>query len=362
MTSSIRLAQEHTPFIDMSWLYAHVNDPDVVIIDVRFALNDPTYGYKAYKNGHIPGALFMDLEKDLSAPPHAHGGHGGRHPLPEAHVFVRRLGELGIGPAQTVVIYDDHAGGFAARLWWMLKAIGHEKVFILNQGFSAWEGAGYPVEKGIGRFGARHATGHVHADPASMTDYVNNDAGRTADHIQNAKGSGTFDRDDDHDMRHSKDYAQLLAAGKEFTYQHMPVADVHFIREVALAKSRPALLIDARDEKRYLGEIEPIDPVAGHIPGAVNIFYQSLLSPETNALGDLDYLNKALVAHLPETFRNNASERPIICYCGSGVTSTALVAAFYALGYNHVYLYPGSYSDWVSYGKHPIARARHTFG
>lgn len=307
-----------SPFVDMAWLYEHLEAPEVVLIDARFALNDPSYGYRAYQSGHIQGAVYMDLEKDLSAPPHAEAGHGGRHPLPNVNDFVQGLGEKGIAPTHTVVVYDDHAGGFAARLWWMLKAIGHEHVYILNQGYHAWESAGYPIETG---------EGHAHR----------------------------HHRDGD-------DYGRLLALGQSFAFSHMPIADVQMVRAVALSKERQALIVDAREERRYLGEIEPIDPVAGHIPGAINIFYQSLLAPETKVLGDKAHLKNALWAKLPKAFQERTADQPIICYCGSGVTSAALVAAFHALGYRNVFLYPGSYSDWVSYREHPIARGLHISG
>ncbi|MDY0323041.1 MAG: sulfurtransferase [Candidatus Carbobacillus sp.] len=324
-----------SPFIEMSWLYDHLEAPEVVTIDVRFALNDPSYGWEAYRKGHIPGAFYMDLEKDLSAPPHADQGHGGRHPLPKVEDFVQRLGERRISPAHTVIVYDDHAGGFAARLWWMLKAIGHDNVFILNQGYSAWERLGYPIEMG-----------EVHLDR----------------HLRNGGDHSRTHLDTEGEKAVGDDYGRRLALGQSFAYTHMPIAHVQMVREVALTKERLALIVDAREEKRYLGEVEPIDPVAGHIPGAINIFYQSLLSPDTKVLGDKDYLKKVLWTRLPVTFQDRSTELPIICYCGSGVTSAALVAAFHALGYRHVYLYPGSYSDWVSYSEHPIARALHISG
>ena len=237
----------------------------VVIVDIRWALTDPEQGRVTYLNGHIPGAVFADLDEDLSGPP----GLDGRHPLPDPGAFAATLGRLGIEPETHVITYDDTGGVVAARLWWMLQAIGHEKAQLLNGGYQAWIGAGYEVE-----------TGPVDPEPTSYP---------TPDGF-----SGTVDR---------------------FTLEGRT-------------------LVDARAPERYRGEIEPVDPKAGHIPGAIN-------RPTTTNLGpDGRFL------HADQLFDIYRGLTDPVVYCGSGVNACHDIVAMVAAGLPTPDLYPGSFSEW----------------
>jgi len=185
-----------------------LGSPDLRIVDTRFSLKDPQEGRRLYEQGHIPGALYFDLEGDLSAPP---GEHGGRHPLPNMAAFARMLAARGIGNEHHVVVYDDRSGMFAGRLWWTLRYAGHDRVQVLDGGLSAWLEAGFEVTQ-------------------EVPDYPPSD----------------------------------------FSLHLRPemVADVEAVRRKL--HDLNVLLIDARGPERYRGEVEPLDKKAGHIPGAVN--------------------------------------------------------------------------------------------
>lgn len=202
------------PLVTPEWLYEHLKDPDLVVVDCRFDLTRPQSGKEGYRRNHIPGALYLDLEKDLSAPV---GIHGGRHPLPDVDRFADRLGEVGIDRRRTVVAYDDQGGAMAARLWWMLRCLGHEAVFVLNGGYTAWTEMGYPVNDEVPR-----------PEPTRFVPNPNRD---------------------------------LLVGMEE-------------------VKAWDGLLIDSREPARYEGKAEPIDAKAGHIPGAVNRFWKENLGED----------------------------------------------------------------------------------
>ena len=209
-----------TPLVDIQWLQAHLKNPNLVIIDCRFALSDPQKGRQDYLSGHIPGATYLDLEQDLSSPVEQHGG---RHPLPDLDAFVRKLERLGISsqPATSVIAYDATKGAFAARLWWLLRFLGHEAVAVLDGGFPAWQAAKLPLTSAIPRESSGHFT------PVLQTDWV-------------------------------VDRAAIIAAQTQ----------------------RNKALIDARSPERYQGLHEPIDPIAGAIPQAANFFWQTNLNEE----------------------------------------------------------------------------------
>jgi thiosulfate/3-mercaptopyruvate sulfurtransferase len=190
-------------------LYDSLNDPDLVIVDVRFDLKSPEAGRHDYEAGHIPNAVYLALEPDLSGPA---GAHGGRHPLPEVEVFARILERAGISNGSRVVVYDASAGMFAGRLWWMLKYLGHDRVQLLDGGYPAWLEAGYPTSRNI---------------PAPPM--------------------GTF---------------------KPQPQPHL-VAGVVEVRDALQDPS--TLLVDARGADRYRGENETMDKKAGHIPSALNL-------------------------------------------------------------------------------------------
>ncbi|WP_342042796.1 sulfurtransferase [Bacillus sp. OTU2372] len=193
---------------DSEWLLKHLNDVNVKIVDCRFSLAEPQKGKINYLQSHLPGAVYFDLEQDLSG---TVGDHGGRHPLPDVDVFVNKLENAGINHEITVIAYDDGEGAFAARFWWLLKYLGHENVYVLDGGFKNWLKADFPVTADI----------------------------------------PTFKRED---FRLSL-RSELLAIYEEV--------------KAAVAK-QDKVLIDSREAKRYLGLEEPIDKKAGHIPGALN--------------------------------------------------------------------------------------------
>ncbi|AZU63089.1 sulfurtransferase [Neobacillus mesonae] len=195
--------------VDHEWLFNHLHDSRIRIVDCRFSLADKEKGHRDYTEGHIPGAVFFDIEKDLSSPV---GVHGGRHPMPDLDEFIHKLGEAGIDETVTVIAYDNGEGAFAGRFWWLLQYLGHEQVFVLNGGFKQWKEAGSPI---------------------------------TAD-------VPSFDKVQFHSI-----------IREEF------LADVEEVRAVSAGK-KDAVLIDSREAKRYLGIEEPIDKKAGHIPGAIN--------------------------------------------------------------------------------------------
>lgn len=235
------------------------------ICDLRWDLADPDKGRSTYERGHIPGAVFVDLDRDLAGPP----GTNGRHPLPDVDEFTATLGRLGIRPESHVVVYDDVGGRIAARMWWMLLSIGHEKVQVLDGGYQAWIDAGSDV--GVGTVTPKSAR------------YPTREGFR-----------GVVDHD------------QLDGR----------------------------IVVDARAEERYRGETEPVDPKAGHIPGAVNI-------PTSRNLGsDGRFLDSDSLAN---TYDGLVA--PVVS-CGSGVTACHDALAMVAAGHDMPDVYIGSFSEW----------------
>lgn len=251
------------PLVDAGWLAGRLGEPALRPVDCRFVLGDPTAGRRAYESGHVPGATFLDLDADLSGPP----GPGGRHPLPDVDAFVAAARRAGIGRDSHVVAYDDGMTGGAARLWWLLRHVGHDRVSVLEGGLAAWEG---PVA--------------VDVETPPLGDL-------TAD----VRTDDTVDAEDV--------LAGLGAAGR--------------------------VLLDARAPERFRGEVEPIDHVAGHVPGARNLPFDVAYPPPSALLDD---------------------DRELVAYCGSGVTACVVVLAFAASGRGDVRLYPGSWSEWSGRG------------
>lgn len=258
------------------------SQPGLVILDCRFALEDPDYGLRSYAEGHIEGAQFADLERDLSGP--VTKGVTGRHPLPDPDELIERLRGWGINNDSDVVLYDDGPGAFAARAWWLLAWLGkRDGVFVLDGGLKAWHAAGFPLN---------------------------------LDSVKLPRGH--FDGAPDN---------QLL------------------IKAQALQKrlNDPALtLIDARALPRFRGEVEPIDPVAGHIPGA-----------QCAAFGEnLDSSGRFLpVEQLKQRFAEKLGDRSpdeLVAYCGSGVTACHNLFALALAGYPLGKLYAGSWSEWIN--------------
>jgi thiosulfate/3-mercaptopyruvate sulfurtransferase len=273
-------------YVDSDWLKEHLEDSDVRVIDCRFQLGNPDAGRVQYEHSHITGAVYFDLEKDLSG---TVGTHGGRHPLPNFSQLKARLEESGINNDTTLVAYDAKESAFASRFWWLLKYLGHDKVYILNGGFEAWTKARNPVNDQIPKY--------------SRSDFI----------ISKNK--------------------EMLASYEE-------------VKDLALNGSKSAILIDSRENKRFLGIEEPIDRIAGHIPTAIN-------KPWMEGLEN-GYLKSKLQQE--ERFAGLDKEQPVIVYCGSGVTATPNFIALKEAGFKNVRLYAGSYSDWVSYEDNPVGK------
>ncbi|APB34676.1 rhodanese-like domain protein [Gloeomargarita lithophora Alchichica-D10] len=249
-----------------------LDDPELLILDCRFDLAEPNWGQAQYQTSHIPGAFYLDLNRDLSSPVKEHGG---RHPLPDVHTLTKKLNHIGLTARTQVIAYDQGRLAYAARLWWLLRYLGHPRVTLLTGGWDAYVQGGYPVG---------NATPHPHPG-----DFI--------PHIQN----------------------QYLASREEV---------------IAAQNDPDILLVDAREARRYRGEWEPIDPVAGHIPGAVNLPWLELLPPQ------------AYRERWQEIYQN---QQKIICYCGSGVTACVNLLTLEWAGYAPGRLYVGGWSDWCGY-------------
>jgi len=265
------------------WLNEHLGDPDLVIADCRFSLDEPTSGIGQYQQSHIPGAVYFDLNLDLSSAPQTHGG---RHPLPDPLKLAAKLSAAGVSSVDSaspshVVIYDDSRFAFASRLWWLLRYLGHEQVSLLDGGFRNWQKAGLPVTSEVptpkvGCFQPQIQKGWVVDRPQVQA-------------LQNQPG---------------------------------------------------AVLVDARTGDRYRGEFEPIDPIAGHIPGAVN--YPWLDATDEQGYGRSPDEHRQRWASL-------TGATDVIVYCGSGVTACVNLLSIYLAGLPMGRLYAGSWSDWCSY-------------
>jgi thiosulfate/3-mercaptopyruvate sulfurtransferase len=269
--------------VPATWLHENLNNPRLVVIDCRFSLADPQQGRQQYEAAHIPGAYFLDLNQDLSSPVQLHGG---RHPLPDPIELAKTLSCFGIrsGNGQEpswVVAYDDSRFAFAARLWWLLRYMGHDQVAVLDGGLSAWRQAGYALTS---------------------------------------------------DM-------SLPRAG-----QFVPRLRTNWVVDIESVKQRKdspsVVLIDSREGDRYRGEREPIDPIAGHIPGAVNYPWQDV----TDAQG---YVRPA--SEQQQRWASLPQHEERIVYCGSGVTACVNLLSLEMAGISHSQLYVGSWSDWCSY-------------
>lgn len=255
------------PLVSSDWLAARLEEPRLRVVDCRFEIGDPTAGRRQYLDGHIPGAAFLDLDEDLSAPPAPAGSRGpvgGRHPLPDLERFAAAVRRAGIGEGTTAIAYDAQMSGGAARLWWLLRHCGFEDVAVLDGGLAAWEG---PLNAG----------------------------------------------------------EETVVAG-DFAVDRIREDDVVTAREIEVAGAE-LLVLDARAPERFRGEREPIDPLAGHIPGARNLPLADAFPPPADLL---------------------TSRAQLVASCGSGVAACGLVLSLAAAGREDVRLYPGSWSDWVA--------------
>jgi thiosulfate/3-mercaptopyruvate sulfurtransferase len=267
--------------------------PPPVLLDVRWRLGGPP-GRERFREGHLPGAQFVDLDRDLAGPP----GAGGRHPLPDAAAFEAAIRGAGVSDGRPVVVYDENDSTAAARAWWLLRYFGHPQVQVLDGGYQAWLAADQPIESG----------------PAP------------------APAPGTF----------------TVRPG------HLPLLDA----DGAARMAREGVLLDARAPERYRGETEPVDPVAGHIPAAVNAPTSENVGPDGRFL-DADALRARFTLLGAGAAAPAAPDGPdgavtTGVYCGSGVTAAHEVLALAIAGLPAA-LYVGSWSDWITDPARPIA-------
>ncbi len=267
---------------DLKDLLASATPP--VVLDCSFDLADPAAGERSYNEGHLPQALYVHLDRDLAGP---RTGYNGRHPLADRAQYAAWLGRVGVTPETTVVAYDRQGGMYAARVWWVLRWMGHANVALLDGGLNAWQ-----------RGGGELTT--VVPVPAATPPYP-----------EAAPGVPSID-------------ATAL-----------------------LAQLDQVQVIDARAPGRYRGEVEPLDAVAGHIPGAINRFYQDNLTPDGH-FKPADTLRAE--------FESLLDGRPVVQQCGSGVTACHNLLAMEVAGLGASTLYPGSWSEWSSDAARPMAR------
>lgn len=268
--------------VSADWLHSHLHDPQVIIVDCRFALMDRDLGRKQYLESHIEGAYYLDLNLDLSSPVQKYGG---RHPLPDLEQLATKLSAMGVTSGETtsdkktVIAYDDSRFAFASRLWWLLRYMGHEQVAVLDGGFAGWQAQNYAINSEIptAKFGK--------FIPKIQTDWVV----------------------DMETVKARKDLPEVM-------------------------------LVDAREGDRYRGEREPIDPIAGHIEGAVNYPWVEV----TNEQG-------FVIDNQGDRWQEVKNAQEAIVYCGSGVTACVNLLSLKLAGIETGKLYAGSWSDWSSY-------------
>lgn len=301
------------PLVDVATLAAVMAGPrPPVLLDVRWRLGGPP-GRSDYDAGHLPGAQYVDLDTELASAP----GAGGRHPLPDPVDLGAALRRAGVRDDRPVVVYDAADGSIAARAWWLLRWIGHTEVAVLDGGYAAWIGDGHPVSSELGPDSGRQGTGADVAGAAAVDSAVRDiDAGDDAGDIDVRPGA-------------------------------MPVLDA----DAAAALARAGVLLDARAAARYRGETEPIDPKAGHIPGARN-------APAADHVGtDGRWLGAAELAVRFAELGARPGE-PVGAYCGSGVTAASVVLALEVAGVTTrerpAALYVGSWSHWCA-EERPVA-------
>jgi len=271
--------------IDVREVGRHLYDPTWRLVDCRASLADPEAGRRAYETGHIPGAVHAHLDRQLAGP--IVPGTTGRHPLPDRIRLEAAFRAWGIDAGTRIVAYDADNGAFAARLWWLARWLGHAAVAVLDGGYAAWVAAAGAIETGVSRV----PVGSFKAG-APLT--------------------------------HEVTTAELARAPESWT------------------------IVDARGAARYRGDVEPIDPVAGHIPGALNLPFEDNLRPD----GRFCDATELAMRYRDVTNRG----RPVVFYCGSGVTACHDLLAFTHAGLGEAFLYPGSWSEWIQDPRRPVER------
>ncbi len=279
----------YTNIISVTELQNHLDDPAWVLVDCRFSLQDLQRGRRDYLSAHIPGAVYADLNADLSSTPIQ--GQTGRHPLPSPAAAAAVFSAWGIGPGVQVVAYDDAGGALAAvRLWWLLRWLGHDAAAVLDGGWQAWQRAGQPTRAGLEN------------PPARI-----------------------------------------------FTPQIQPALAVSAAEVDALRLDPAYRLCDSRAAERYRGQNETIDPVAGHIPGAISTPYAENLNP------DGAFRSPAELRQRFEAILSGVPASQAVFYCGSGVTAIHNILALEVAGLGQARLFPGSWSEWITDPNRPAA-------
>lgn len=277
----------YATLVDVETLRANLDNPAWLVVDVRHQLADTGYGERAYAEGHIPGAVFLHCDRDLSG---AMNGRNGRHPLPDLQAFAACLGEIGITPVTQVVVYDDSQGMIAGRLWWLLRRLGHQRVALLDGGWQAWRAAGGATTAVLPSLQPTRFIVHPGIEPV--------DAG--------------------------------------YVLAHLESSAMH--------------LVDARAPDRFRGENESLDPVGGHIPGAVNRFFRDNLQADGRFKPAAELRAEwlaILAGNDPET---------VVHSCGSGVSACHNLLAMESAGLPGSRLYAGSWSEWCADPGRPVAR------
>jgi thiosulfate/3-mercaptopyruvate sulfurtransferase len=276
----------HTTLVSTSTLAEHLTDPRWVVFDCRHDLARPEWGRAEYQRSHIPGARFMHLDEDLSGPL---TGRNGRHPLPDPDAFAAKLGPAGVGAESQIVAYDAHGGVFAARAWWMVRWLGHDAVAVLDGGYDKW-------------------------------------------------------------LREERPETSVLPQPKQARFERRPGAvgvDVAFVARHL--RDTAVKVVDARSADRYRGENETLDPVGGHIPGAVNRPFRDNLDSNGafKSPAELRAEWERVIGGLPA--------HAIVHSCGSGVTACHNLLAMEVAGLAGARLYPGSWSEWCADPARPVA-------
>ncbi len=278
----------YTTLITVEQLAAVLDQPDLAVIDCRYVMGDPDGGKRAYIQSHIPGAVYAHLDVDLAA--QVEPGKTGRHPLPSVEEFAASCSQWGIDERVQVVAYDDAGGAYASRLWWLLRWVGHEKVAVLDGGFAKWVAEDRP-----GETGEQPSSAHsFHADVASP-----------------------------------------LTVDAAFVEAHLSGSE--------------CVLIDSRAAERFRGDEEPLDSVAGHIPGAKNLPHKGVLNDSGEFLSQ-----EALRVRFETVLEGRPAEKAVF-YCGSGVTACHNILAMQHAGFGGAKLYPGSWSEWITDKNRPVA-------
>lgn len=277
----------YTSLVSVKDTFEHIDDPGWRMIDCRFDLKDPSVGLQKYLAGHIPDAIYADLDKDLSSPVTFTSG---RHPLPDIEAISRKLGSWGVAVDTQVVVYDDAYGSYAARLWWILRWLGHQNVAVLDGGINHWLQSDLPLTTEI--------------PSITPTKFV-------------AKTN--------HDLVMDTKAMETVIDSPELT------------------------IVDVRDPERFQGIQEPVDKIAGHIPGAINIPWKTNLD-ETGL-----FLKPSQLAMQYEAILEKPGSENLVFMCGSGVTACHGLLALSALGHDDAKLYAGSWSEWIQNPDHPVA-------